>query len=183
MSEKRFEVDIDHLLLVWDTEKNKRLEIEDIVGVLNEQQKEINDLNQENADCLGDNIRSLDEFEKCTNKLKAKILQLQEENEQLKEEIRAYPINEQYAEEIMQQNQKLRIERNNLQRENEQLRLELETHKHPLWSTREAEKKVNKLADSLADEVKKNGLLNEEINQLRIENMRLKKKCGDEMSD
>lgn len=60
------------------------------------------------------------------------------------------------------------------------LRLELDTHKHPLWSTREAERKVNELADSLADEVKKNGLLNEEINQLRIENMRLKKKCGDE---
>ena len=59
------------------------------------------------------------------------------------------------------------------------LRLELDTHKHPLWSTREAEMKVNKLADSLADEVKKNGLLNEEINQLRIENMRLKKKGGD----
>ncbi len=59
------------------------------------------------------------------------------------------------------------------------LRLELETHKHPLWSTREAERKVNKLADSLADEVKKNGLLNEELNQLRIENMRLKKKGGD----
>lgn len=56
------------------------------------------------------------------------------------------------------------------------LRLELDTHKHPLWSTREAERKVNKLADSLADEIKKNGLLNEEINQLRIENMRLKKK-------
>lgn len=54
------------------------------------------------------------------------------------------------------------------------LRLELDTHKHPLWSTREAERKVNELADSLADEVKKNGLLNEEINQLRIENMRLK---------
>ena len=29
--------------------------------------------------------------------------------------------------------------------ENEQLRLELETHKHPLWSTREAERKVDKL--------------------------------------
>ena len=72
---------------------------------------------------------------------------------------------------------------NELFEENEQLRLELETHKHPLWSTREAEKKVNKLADSLADEVKKNGLLNEEINQLRIENMRLKKKGGDEMSE
>lgn len=38
-------------------------------------------------------------------------------------------------------------------------------------------------AESLADEVKKNGLLNEEINQLRIENMRLKKKGGDEMSE
>ena len=56
------------------------------------------------------------------------------------------------------------------------LRLEFDTHKHPLWSTREAERKVNKLADSLADEVRKNGLLREEINQLRIENMRLKKK-------
>ena len=66
-----------------------------------------------------------------------------------------------------------------LRRENEQLRLELDTHKHPLWSTREAERKVNKLADSLADEVKKNGLLNEEINQLRIENMRLKKKYNE----
>ena len=56
------------------------------------------------------------------------------------------------------------------------LRLELDTHRHPLWSTREAERKVNKLSDSLADEVKKNGLLNEKINQLRIENMRLKKR-------
>lgn len=41
MSEKRFEVDVDHLLLVWDTEKNKRLEIEDIVALLNEQQDQI----------------------------------------------------------------------------------------------------------------------------------------------
>ena len=58
------------------------------------------------------------------------------------------------------------------------LRLELDTHKNPLWSTREAEKKVNELSDSLADEIKKNGVLNEELNQLRIENMRLKKKGG-----
>ena len=72
-----------------------------------------------------------------------------------------------------------RICENGLVISNERLRLELETHKHSLWSTREAEKKVNKLADSLADEVKKNGLLNEELNQLRIENMRLKKKGGD----
>lgn len=59
------------------------------------------------------------------------------------------------------------------------LRLELDTHKHPLWSTREAERKLSEVTDSLADEVKKNGLLNEEINQLKIENMRLKKKGGD----
>lgn len=63
--------------------------------------------------------------------------------------------------------------------ENEQLRLELETHKHPLWSTKEAERKLSEVTDNLADEVKKNGLLNEEINQLRIENMRLKKKGGE----
>lgn len=63
-----------------------------------------------------------------------------------------------------------------LREENEQLRLELETHKHPLWSTREAERKLSEATNNLADEVKKNGLLNEEINQLRIENMRLKKK-------
>ena len=65
-----------------------------------------------------------------------------------------------------------------LKGENEQLRLELETHKHPLWSTREAERKLSEVTNNLADEVKKNGLLNEEINQLRIENMRLKKKGG-----
>ena len=65
---------------------------------------------------------------------------------------------------------------NELEEENEQLRLELETHKHPLWSTREAERKLSEVTNSLADEVRKNGLLNEEINQLRIENMRLKKR-------
>ena len=62
-----------------------------------------------------------------------------------------------------------------LEKENKQLRLELETHKHPLWSTREAERKLSEVTNNLANEVKKNGLLNEEINQLRIENMRLKK--------
>ena len=76
---------------------------------------------------------------------------------------------------LQYENAQLRKENEQLKDENERLRLELETHKHPLWSTREAEKKVNELSDSLADEVKRNGLLNEELNQLRIENMRLKK--------
>lgn len=83
------------------------------------------------------------------------------------------------SEEIVEELNQLDEKVVELAEENEQLRVELETHKHPLWSTREAERKVNKLADSLADEVKKNGLLNEEINRLRIENMRLKKKGGD----
>ena len=47
MSDKRFEVDVDHVLLVWDTEKNKRLEIEDIVDLLNEQQSIITGLNKQ----------------------------------------------------------------------------------------------------------------------------------------
>lgn len=46
MMSERFEVDVDHLLLVWDTEKNKRLEIEDIVDLLNEQQSIIDEQNQ-----------------------------------------------------------------------------------------------------------------------------------------
>ena len=46
MNDKRFEVDVDHVLLVWDTEKNKRLEIEDIVDLLNEQQDTIDKLEQ-----------------------------------------------------------------------------------------------------------------------------------------
>lgn len=49
---------------------------------------------------------------------------LYEENKRLKEEIKAYPINKQYAEEIIKQNKKLRIERNHLRRENEQLKKE-----------------------------------------------------------
>lgn len=47
MSDKQFEVDVDHVLLVWDTEKNKRLEIEDIVDLLNEQQSIITGLNKQ----------------------------------------------------------------------------------------------------------------------------------------
>ena len=70
---------------------------------------------------------------------------LQKENEQLKEEIRAYPINEQYAEEIMQQNQKLRIERNDFRIENKKLRktinevIELLTEEVDLFSDKATE--------------------------------------------
>ena len=44
-----------------------------------------------------------------------------------------------------------------LEKENEQLKLELDTHKHPLWSTREAERIVNELKqeiEELKEEIK-----------------------------
>ena len=58
MNEKRFEVDVDHILRVWDTEKNKRLEIEDIVDLLNEQQATIQSLKEENKQlkCINDQL-------------------------------------------------------------------------------------------------------------------------------
>ena len=108
----------------------------------------------------------------CTNlnRLTEENEQLKEENDQLKKECKIA------VAEMVTDYKKLEKENEQLKDENERLRLELETHKHPLWSTREAEKKVNELSDSLADEIKRNGLLNKELNQLRIENMRLKKK-------
>jgi len=52
MIEKRFEVDVDNLLLVWDTEKNKRLEIEDIVDLLNALHEENEQLRQKIKHCV-----------------------------------------------------------------------------------------------------------------------------------
>ena len=64
----------------------KRLEykVQKFKEMNGEQQATINELEQENADLLGDNIRSLDEFEKCTNKLKAKILEQQSTIQRMK---------------------------------------------------------------------------------------------------
>lgn len=53
---KRFEIDVDHLLLVWDKEKNKRLEIEDIVDLLNEFEIKCYKLEKENGN-LQSNVR------------------------------------------------------------------------------------------------------------------------------
>lgn len=75
---KRFEVDVDHLLLVWDTEKNKRLEIEDVVGVLNEQQDIIFKLQDLCGESDGENA-----------KLRIKNKRLQAENEELRFALRA----------------------------------------------------------------------------------------------
>ena len=69
MSEKRFEVDVDHLLLVWDTEKHQRLEIVDIVDLLNEFETKCYKLEKENEN-LESNIRF---FKNQFGKLKEKL--------------------------------------------------------------------------------------------------------------
>lgn len=70
--------------VVWDTETNEHFNFESAVACLNEQQstieakdKEIAELDQQCADFLGDKIKALEEFEECTDKLKAKILEQQ----------------------------------------------------------------------------------------------------------
>ena len=68
----------------------------------------------------------------------------------------------------------LHEENEKLKRELTSLRVELDTHRHPLWSTREAERKVKELVDNLADMIEKNTELYDEVNRLRIENMRLR---------
>ena len=55
---------------------------------------------------------------------------------------------------------------NELSTENEQLKLELDTHKHPLWSTREAERIVNELKQENEQLKKENKKLNCIIKQL-----------------
>ena len=91
--------------------------------------------------------------------------ELNDENEQLKEEIRAYPINEQYAEEIMQQNQKLRIERNDLRIKNEKLKKKLECceYWHFLDELDEIHEKVDKGDLSDFSSLKKDNQLKERL--------------------
>lgn len=56
MNDGRFEVDVDHLLSVWDTEKNQRLEIEDIIDLLNEFETKCYKLERESKN-LESNVR------------------------------------------------------------------------------------------------------------------------------
>lgn len=63
---------------------------------------------------------------------------------------------------------------NEYEKKCDSLKFELDTHRHPLWSTREAERKVKELIDNLADVIEKNTELYDEVNRLRIENMRLR---------
>ena len=78
MNEKRFEADIDHLLLVWDTEKNKRLEIEDIVDLLNEQQATIRKLQDLCGKSDYENVKLRQEIKELKAQLREK-----EEDERL----------------------------------------------------------------------------------------------------
>ena len=119
----------------------------EVVDLLNEQQKEIAELDQQCADFLGDKIKALEEFEECTDKLKAKILEQQSTITELERKLNKYAkIGEEQLKQIMElqdlcgksdgENAKLREEVNllrptnleqyeqiqKLQEENEQLR-------------------------------------------------------------
>lgn len=108
---------------IFDNKTKKRYSFKNIDvnlalwEVIRDLSEESASLDDENARLLSERIKDFEHFEECVNKAK----ELKEKNKQLKEEIRAYPINEEYTEEIMQQNQKLRIERNHLRKENEEL--------------------------------------------------------------
>ena len=100
--------------------------------------------------------KNCSEFKKRVTKsdLLNKIQSLEKENEQLKKECKIA------VDEMVTDYKKLEKENEQLKGENERLLLELETHKHPLWSTREAERRLSEVTDNLADEVKKNGVVN-----------------------
>ena len=84
MSEKRFTVD---KVGIYDNQEKKQFkftaydwidcDIYECCKVMNEQESTIDKLDQENADLLGARIKAQEEWEKCTDKLKEKILEQQ----------------------------------------------------------------------------------------------------------
>ena len=87
----------EHTFFVWDNEKDERMTALQVTKKLNEQQstieakdKEIAELDQQCADFLGDNIKALEEFEECTDKLKAKILEQQDTIQELERKLKKY---------------------------------------------------------------------------------------------
>ncbi len=116
MNEKRFEVDVDHLLLVWDTEKNKRLEIEDIVDLLNSLSEENEQLKQEKDKyrvMINANASLNDEVYEQLKKTEKSYKECREENERLKSR-NSYNVED------------MQMEIGELKEENEQLRQKLD---------------------------------------------------------
>ena len=77
----------EHTFFVFDNENDKRMTALRVTKKLNEQQVIIDELNQENADRLGAMIRAQEEWEKCTDKLKEKILEQQATISQLRKKL------------------------------------------------------------------------------------------------
>ena len=69
-------------------DKTYEFTMDTVLDLLNGQQDKILQLEQENTDLLSDKIQSINEFEKCTNKLKSIIIKLREENKALKKFIK-----------------------------------------------------------------------------------------------
>ena len=100
----------EHTFFVWDNEKDERMTALQVTKKLNEQQstieakdKEIAELDQQCADFLGDKIKALEEFEECTDKLKAKILEQQDTIQELERKLKKYAkIGEEQLEQIIE---------------------------------------------------------------------------------
>jgi len=76
-------------------EKSKEIaklkrEIGEQQATIEAKDKEIAELDQQCADFLGDKIKALEEFEECTDKLKAKILEQQDTIQELERKLKKY---------------------------------------------------------------------------------------------
>ena len=144
MSEKRFEYDkctgIKDLSI--DEDDDQFLYPTQIVDLLNELSTNCSQLQEENEQLEKGKMEAL-------SLLGGEI----DKNEQLRKEIRAYPLNEEYAEEIIRQNQKLRCEIYDLRRENEQLERVISNNLYMLIKLRtENEQLKNRLNDEYINE-------------------------------
>lgn len=126
MSEKRFEIDIDHLLLVWDAEKNKRLEIEDIVDLLNKQEdaiitlkRRLEKINNGYGDLTHRNGLTANEWliESQEKELKKKNEQISEWIEQHSKDIAKISEQNKLIQNLKEENDELKEKLDNIRRE------------------------------------------------------------------
>lgn len=83
------------MIRIIDTEKEEpngwsMCNVAYTVKRLNEQQATIDKLDQENADLLGARIKAQEEWEKCTDKLKEKIVEQQATINELRKKLKKY---------------------------------------------------------------------------------------------
>ena len=129
---------------VDENHTDKPLRNDEIVDLLNEQHEIIEQFTNIARKCNIPYDKLCDAFEKsidwdCETDCKINAIQILKENEQLKFQLKECREHKLYS------RRKLEKENEQLKKEIISLNVELDTHKHPLWSTREAERIVNEL--------------------------------------